>query len=192
MAGRILKWLKEAVEWAVAIWHVVGWFGGAALVTGIAAAIGGGIWAVLTGIPLPIAMMAAYCTFVGAVYLTMAPMAYRALAHNIAPEAAIAPPKLDLKAWRQVKVISLNDAAAVWCGCDPHSRSKTSDVKTRLTIFLDAVRTGELTLVVTGDADNYDMQRRRAFPEGWHSVTRAELQRFAKARGDDPEFLRDA
>jgi|SRR6478609_456153 len=48
-------------------------------VTGVGIAVGGAVWLLKSGVPLPIAIMAGYCTLVGAVYLTMAPLAYRAL-----------------------------------------------------------------------------------------------------------------
>lgn len=179
--GGILKFGKEAVEWAVAIWHVLGWLGLTAIITGLAASIGGTVWAVLTGIPIPIAIMAGYCTLTGAVYLAMAPMAYRAI--SMRPPDAGAPPKVapDYKAWRQVEFLRLGQAAALWCGHDPHSRQKSNDVQTRLTILFDAVRRGQLD-VLDGDP---------SLPEDWHMTSRTVLKELAKRRGDDPEFLKD-
>lgn len=188
--GRLLKRLKEAVEWAVAIWHVLGWLGLAALATGVGAAIGGGIWAVVRGIPLPIALLAAYCTFVGAVYLAMTPMLFRAL--SVAPAGGRRHgPRPNFAEWRQVELLTLAQAASLWCGEDPHARITSSAVRTRLTIFYDAVKRRQLRLVPGPGYDSHDLARWTAFPDTYCTTTRTLLKAFAEARGDTPEFLRD-
>jgi hypothetical protein len=151
----------------------------------------GAIWAVIAGVPLPIAIMVGYCTFVGAVFLTMAPMAYRALA-NAPGQRVIQKSAPNYQEWRQVETLTLVQAACLWCGYDPHSKSATSEISTRLTVLVDAVRHKQLKLVPTGGADEYILRERVTSPEGWHSTTRTMLKDFAKRRGDDPLFLRDA
>jgi hypothetical protein len=63
-------------------------------ITGVGLAVGGTVWLVKSGIPLPLALMAGYCTFVGAAYLAMAPLAYRALSQNLVakPRKPVPPP----------------------------------------------------------------------------------------------------
>jgi hypothetical protein len=49
---KALKLLKEIVEWVVPIWHILGWFGLAAVISGALASIGGAVWAMLIGVPV--------------------------------------------------------------------------------------------------------------------------------------------
>ncbi len=96
-------WLAYRVVWVL-------------FATGIATAMGGGVWAVLIGVPLPIAIMAGYCTLVGAVYLAIAPLAYRALAQSPANNSSPQPNKItpDYKVWSHIKVLGLQQAAFLW------------------------------------------------------------------------------
>ncbi|MEA2914183.1 MAG: hypothetical protein QOJ15_6264 [Bradyrhizobium sp.] len=83
--------------------------------TGVLGGIGGAMWAVLTGVPLPIAIMAGYCTVVGAVYLAIAPLAYRVLSQI--PKRAVskkAPLVPNYTAWRRLDVYEVQDAAKLW------------------------------------------------------------------------------
>jgi hypothetical protein len=92
--------------------------------------------AVILGVPTPIALMVGYCTLVGAVYLAMAPLAYRALAQSPSNQTAshskTAP---DYKAWSLVKVLSLGDAAYLWCDRDPHVTADAPEVETWMNVF---------------------------------------------------------
>ena len=63
-------------------------------VTGVGIAVGGAVWLLKSGVPLPIAIMAGYCTLVGAVYLTMAPLAYRALKQEPSKKSKKVSPKI--------------------------------------------------------------------------------------------------
>jgi hypothetical protein len=189
--GGVLRKIRDIFGWLKFAWALLGWFGWTSIVTGVAASAGGAIWAVIAGVPIPIAIMAGYCTFVGAVFLTMAPMAYRALA-NAPRQKGIRQSTPNYDEWRQVEILTLLEAAYLWCGYDPHSKFDSPAIKTRLTIFLDAVRRGQLNLAAVGGADEYDMRGWLSNPEGWNSTTRTMLKDFAKNRGDDPLFLRDA
>jgi hypothetical protein len=82
-----------------------GWqLSGALGFTGLIGSTGGALWAIVLGVPTPIALMVGYCTLVGAVYLAMAPLAYRALAQSpsnqIAAQSKTAP---DYKAWSLIR-----------------------------------------------------------------------------------------
>jgi hypothetical protein len=76
MAGiwRLIKRAKELYSW-----YSFTVFVSALLITGVGFAVGGAAWLVKSGIPLPLALMAGFCTLVAAIYLAMAPMAYLAL-----------------------------------------------------------------------------------------------------------------
>lgn len=71
---RIVKKAKELWSWYSFAAGI-----SALSITGIGFAVGGAVWLVNAGFPMPLALMAGYCTLVGAVYLAMAPLAYRAL-----------------------------------------------------------------------------------------------------------------
>jgi hypothetical protein len=173
--GRIARWAREAVAWGVALWHVLGWLGLASLVSGLAISVGGVVWAVITGIPIPIAIMAGYCTFVGAVYLTMAPAAFRLLAKNPTTGAAHKDEPPNYEAWKHVDKFTLPTAAHLWCDIDPDA-GDTYDTRAWARAFASAVQRGELkTISVSGGI----------------VVTRAALKDFAKLHKYDKRFLRD-
>ena len=65
---RFTRKLKELYSWYSFVVGV-----GALLATGVGLAIGMPVWLVKNGIPLPLAIMAGFCTFVAAIYLAMAP-----------------------------------------------------------------------------------------------------------------------
>jgi hypothetical protein len=173
---RILTWGREGVAWSAAIWHVLGWLGLASIVSGVAVSVGGTVWAVLIGVPLPIALMAGYCTFVGAVCLTLAPIAFRALAKRSIPATSKKDDDLpNYEAWKHVDRFTINQAAHLWCDIDPNLQD-TLDTTAWAIGLSSAVKKGEL---------KYEML------SGSLMVTREALKAFAKAHGYDPRFLRD-
>lgn len=173
------------------VWMVIGWLGFAGLFTGIAASIGGSILAMATGVPIPIVIMAGYCTLVGAVYLGMAPLAYKTLAaasgrgyRNSRDE----PPAPDYAAWLHIETLSLLNAARLWCDYDPHYAPKgkaASKVETALLMLKDAVKRGELALAPGHEAID------RRYPDSNNSTTRSALRDLAKRRSLAPRFLLD-
>jgi hypothetical protein len=106
---KLIAWFKSLVDWAGTVctaYTLIVWLGGAGIVT----AVGGAVWAVVKGVPVPIAIMAGYCTFVGAVVLTLAPLAYRALSRIAAfpvPHDAAAPQKPNAAVWQHVPNFNL-------------------------------------------------------------------------------------
>jgi hypothetical protein len=186
---RVIRWSKEAVEWAVAIWHILGWLGFASIISGLAISVGGGVWAVIIGVPLPIAIMAGYCTFIGAVFLTMSPMAFRSLTNirQAAPKTKIEP--LTYEAWRHVDQFTISAAARLWSDIDPN---EADTVKTAAwqNAFIAAIKKGEMGIVPKGfghAAEEYECNH-----ADWATnVTREELKKFAKKYGYAPRFLDD-
>lgn len=144
----------------------------------------------IQGVPLPIALMVGYCTLVGAVYLGMAPLAYRALAQSPANASTKRRPP-NYKACRLASDYSLKDAAHLWCDIDPVDKG-TYDTVAWFKILKEKVQDGTFELNshwTKSETRMRDRERRDADLDV--RITRASLQAFAKAIGEDPRFLRD-
>jgi hypothetical protein len=172
--GRIARWAREAVAWGVAIWHVLGWLGLASLVSGLAISIGGAVWAVIIGIPIPIAAMAAYCTFVGAIYLTFVPAVFRTLG-NVQTRSTYQTEPPDYEAWKHIDSYTLNQAAHLWCDIDPDAND-TYDTSAWIKVFAAKLRKGELA---------------RDKSATMLMITRESLKAFAKKNNYSKRFLKD-
>jgi hypothetical protein len=180
--------IKDTWSWGRFAWQLAGALG----ITGLVSSVGGAVWAVILGVPTPIALMVGYCTLVGAVYLAMAPLAYRALALSPSNQTASqskTPP--DYKAWSLIKVLSLGDAAYLWCDRDPHVDSSAPEIETWLNVFKDAVRSKELRVTLGDWADAGNVRQAAMFPDGGTTVKRSDFSAYAKSKGYDPRFLRD-
>src|SRR5579871_5010757 len=120
---RIPGWLtriRDAFNWGLFAYRLIVLLAA----TGVLGSLGGAVWAMLIGVPLPIAIMAGYCTFVGAVYLAIAPLAYRALSEvPRRTQVAKKPPTPNYSAWRHLEAYELQDAAKLWAEIDPNSGS---------------------------------------------------------------------
>jgi hypothetical protein len=89
----ILETGRKAVGWAVAIWHVLGWFGLTAGIAGFAiATVGAWRAAMIESVPVSIAVMVGFCVFALACHLALVPATYRALVANPALTGNAAPP----------------------------------------------------------------------------------------------------
>lgn len=184
-AGRI----KATWSWAKFAWQLAAFFG----LTGLLASIGGSIWAVILGVPTPVALMVGYCTLVGAVYLAMAPLAYRLLANSSANQvtpnlaAKIAP---DYKLWGHIERLTVLQAAHLWNERDPSTVVETPDVAAVATLLKDAIKRSEIQVILFGGADSGDYRHAIAFPKDHHGLDKKSLKQFAVKRGYDPIFLR--
>jgi hypothetical protein len=173
---------------------------GLLLVSGVGFAIGGTVWLISAGVPLPLALMAGYCTLVGAIYLTMAPFVYRVISiASSAPASAIEMPasateiKTDdqtpnLEAVRLQHQYTLGSASKLWVNLDA-SANPTYDSKSWLETFMSAIQQKKLRFLPRNAAT---AQHEQQTPDSGTIVTRQELQRYAKIIGQDPPFLRDA
>ena len=137
--------------------------------TGVASAIGGSVWAVIIGVPVPIALMAGYCTLVGAVYLAMAPLAYRALAHSTPGGASVqfvkkTPP--DYKTWSHIQFLSVSQAAYLWSGQDPNVPSEAPEIDLWAQVMKDAIKRKELRVTLGDWADESDRKWAVPYTEG--------------------------
>lgn len=190
-----LKKLKELFDWGKTAWEVISWLGYGTAILGALASIGGAIWAVITGVPLPVAVMAGYCTLVAAVYLGLAPAAYRAVyaarpSHSPSSSPIRKYPNPDYSIWRHVETLTIDQAACLWCEHDPEEPPPDTKITAWRMAFQDAIRRGELAMSPrTGQSKNdFDYERRE--PPDYARVTRTNLRAWATMKGYDPEFLR--
>jgi hypothetical protein len=181
--------IKDTWSWGRFAWQLAGALG----ITALATSVGGAVWAVILGVPTPIALMAGYCTLVGAVYLAMVPLAFRALSNSPANSSGnnnskVAP---DYKLWSHVQALTLSEASHLWNDRDPSAPVETPDVETVIQVFKDAIKRGELPLTLWASADAGDYRLAQQFPEDHHRVDRSHLKKFAANHNYDPRFLKD-
>lgn len=183
----LIRKAKELYSWYSFVVGV-----GFLMVTGVGLAIGAPVWLVKIGIPLPIAAVAGYCTFVGAVYLAMAPLANRALV-RIANTTPSAKPKEDRRpnypAVRLQHRYALGPVSRLWVDLDPRANA-TYDSQAWYETLVSAIQQKKL-----GFAPRHREQRmidlEREKPDYNTIVARDELKRYASSIGEDPPFLRD-
>lgn len=190
----MLDWfrkIKAAWSWARFAWQLVIFFG----LSGLLASVVGSIWAVILGVPLPIALMVGYCTLVGAVYLAMAPLAYRALAQSPANTRSVKSPKRpeppNYPAVRLMHQYSLQAAGKLWADVDQNAQS-TYDSESWFQVLKGAIQRGELLFESAAPRNRDVVVREQANPGYSTIVTRKNLQKFAVSINQDPTFLRDA
>jgi hypothetical protein len=177
-----LRQIRDTFNWGLFAYRLVVVLG----LTGVVSAIGGAVWAVIIGVPTPIALMAGYCTLVGAVYLAMAPLAHRALAQSPANKPKREKIVPNYVAWRHLESYEIGDAAKLWSEIDPRADS-TTDSAAWAEAFKAEVKKG--TLELDYYSENRERQRyEKTNPTTDSSVTRASLKKFAKDRGHDPFF----
>jgi hypothetical protein len=157
--------------------------------TGVAIAVGGTIWAMLVNVPAPIAIMAGYCTLVGALCATVALRMKSAPAPSEAPVVSSGP-TTHFAAWRLVNKFSVSDASRLWCDLEPGS-TVTQETIAWARVMLDAISRGELAMVERASLRKEAIEHERNNPS-WHTeITREALTAWAKSHGFDPRFLRD-
>ena len=87
----------------------------------------------------------------------------------------------NLDEWRKVDPLELWRAGCLWKGFQPHDRIPFNDPAYASYIMLvNAAKAGQLTVTNLGTE-----------VDAWSLVTRSELGRFARSKGETPEFLRD-
>jgi len=125
--------------------------------------------------------MAGYCTLTGAVYLTMAPLAWRVL--RTVTLGVKSPQKKDripnYEAWKHVEQLTLQEASHLWCDVDP-ALQDTLDSSAWMRALFFAWKKGELNVTYRDGG---------SVPP---TTTRDALKDFAKKHGYNPRFLRDA
>lgn len=170
----------------------------ALFLSGAGLAVGGAVWLIKNGIPGPLALMAGYCTLVGAVYLAIAPVVYRTLKQgtlrtNQAVETE-SPPNYQI--WRNRTHISLGDAACLFAELVPTIANRMRpDVREYLSALIDAARNGQLKFVFrNSESERSYLQAdyERSIVDDSTRTTRHELKKFAEKRNHVPKFLQDA
>jgi hypothetical protein len=188
--GKLLATIRRAKElWS---WYSFTVGVGALAVAGATTAIGGAVWLIRAGIPLPLALMAGFCTLVGAVYLAMAPMAYRFLSQKAQSERPVrAPTRLNLTAIRLQHQYTILAASRLWVGIDPNKVS-TPDSVAWFDAIVSAIQQDKLTIQSRWGSDEHMKAIERSDPMTTTVVNRDDLKKFATSIGQDPEFLRDS
>jgi len=184
-----LRQIRDAFNWGLFAYRLVVVLG----LTGVASAIGGSVWAVIIGVPIPIALMAGYCTLVGAIYLAMAPLAYRALAHSMpagVPVPLVKTPP-DYRTWSYIQFITVSQAAYLWSGQDPNSPSEAPEINMWAQVMKDAIKRKELRVTLGDWADESDRKWAVLTPKDETTILRRDLKTFAKSKGWEPDFLKD-
>jgi len=186
----IFKKAKDFWSWINFIWHILGWTGLAPIVSGVAVMAVGVVGAMIKGLPWPIILMAAYCTLVGVVYLSMAPLAFKVL--NAARQKVNGYERKtpNYEAWKYVDKFTLVEASYLWNNLDPCSAGNyTSDVKTWVIAFREAITAGKLEFIPSSpesfDAITYEKEH----PDDRTHVSRSHLAAFAIKNNYKREFI---
>jgi hypothetical protein len=184
---QIPKWLekfRDAFNWGWLAYRIIY----VLAFTGILGAIGGGIWAVLIGVPLPIAIMAGYCTFVGAVYLGLAPLMYRVLAQvPVKISSSRKPPPPNYTAVRLMHEYELIDASKLWCDMHPQVQH-TFDSESWFQALRAAIQSKELEFIPKYSGQDF---KERKEPTWDTRVSREALKKYAASINQNPRFLLD-
>jgi len=181
----LLRRIKDTWSWVRFAYQLAVFLG----ITGVLGSVAASVWAVIVGVPMPIALMAGYCTLVGAVYLAMAPLAYRALSHtpaNAAPKKKVVIP--NYAAWRHLDAYEMQDAAKLWSNVDPNSPS-TNESVAWFEVFKAKVIKKEFEIVCkNASTKDYEYSE----PHEFTKIKKTSLKKFAADHGYDPIFLRDS
>jgi hypothetical protein len=184
---KLIASLKSVVDWVGTVWTLVGLLGLTTAITGI----GGPIWAVIIGVPKPIAIMAGYCTIVGGVYLTVFPLAYRAFSRiATAPVAqgTSTPQKPNAAAWQHLPKFTLAQAACLLADVTPVRPIPEGDAQAWFATLDAEIQSKKIAYIRSSYDKNF------TFKDGYHphsdtEIGRAELQCFAERHGIRPRFL---
>jgi hypothetical protein len=196
MASRFWNLVKKAKE-------LYGWYRfvvavALLLASGVGVAVAGTVWLVSAGVPLPLAIMAGYCTLIAAVWAALAPFAFRAFAHgqtvNVqGPTTASikAAPPLNLTAIRLQHQYRLGEASRLWINLPPNVKYSNTESAAWCDTLISAIQQGQLGFRPSGD-ERALIAYERQHPETTTIITREELKRYAASIGQDPAFLRDS
>jgi hypothetical protein len=189
---KLIAIVKSLVDWTGTVSLVIGWLGWTAATTGIFAAVGGAIWAVVVGVPAPIAIMAGYCTIAGTVCLALSPLAYRAfsrIASAPVPHDTAVPQKPSAAAWQHLPKFTLVQAACLLADVTPvFGRIPEGDAEAWFETLRAEIQSKQITYI----RSIYD--KKYTFEDGYHpqyhtEISRAEFQRFAERHNIRPRFL---
>jgi hypothetical protein len=168
------------------IQSTIGLSGIATVAVGVALAVWCTIWAILEGVPHPLAIMVGYCTLVGSACLYAALLVIQNLSAKVSSAGASRRP--NYLAWNHVSALSVSDASRLWCDIEPGCPSSQESIAWGMAM-LDAVKRGELpTSARAGTSQAVSIQEQSN--PNWHTeVTREGLRSWAQAHGHSPRFL---
>jgi hypothetical protein len=146
-------------------------------------------------IPWPIVLMVGYCTLVGVVYLSMAPMAFKVLSAALqlkddtdTNQGILTRPHYE--AWKHVEKFTLSEAAYLWNDLEPHAKGNyTTEVKAWIKAFCAAIRKGELKFIAKKPNRPDLIRYEKADPGNDTEVNRNDLYDFAVKNNYIPKFL---
>jgi hypothetical protein len=153
---RLLKKAKDLFSWFSFVWHIVGWLGLAAIVSGTAVTVVGVVGAVIKGLPWPFVLMAAYCTFVGMAYLAALPVFVKALGQQNIGTLGKIKPKIapHYEAWKHVDQFTVREAAFLWTEREPNSGGSYTDVDAWVEAFCSSISNRKIDFIpsrITGE-----------------------------------------
>jgi hypothetical protein len=191
---RILGRFKAAFDWVGSIYTVLGLFGGTAIVSGIAASVGGAVWAAVTGVPTPIVLMAAFCTVTAGVYLAIAPLAYRALSRISAIAAtdlgSTIENKPDIEVWRHKEEFYLYEAACLFADVRPSPNMvHGSNAHAWYGALTTALNKREIRRVESAQDNARGYSHGQYHPHSYTLISKEDLIKFADGRDQRPRFL---
>jgi hypothetical protein len=194
--GRMVARIKAVFDWAGTIYTLLGFFGGAAFVGGIATTIGAAVWAVITGVPTPIVIMAAFCTITASVCLSIAPLAYRALcritALTPADPGSTIENKLDFEVWGHKEEFYLYEAACLFADASPSPFIKHgTNADAWWGALIAALNNNEIKRVESAKDNSvgYSYSLGKYDPHNYTTILKNELKKFADKRSQRPRFL---
>jgi hypothetical protein len=146
------------------------------------------VWAIVEGVPAPIAIMAGYCTCVTSACLCALLRPVRSVADKPVPSSTTRLPNYE--AWRLVATLRVADAARLWTGVEPGCPASQEAIAWAQAM-LDAIKRGELPVREQQNIIGRTVDQERANP-GWHTeITREGLKTWAQSHGHRPPFLLD-
>lgn len=96
--------------------------------------------------------------------------------------------------WEKIDGFALWQAAWLWIGKEPHLKTALgTPAYPAFTMLKAAALRGNLKTLITGNLEE-QLKARRAGSDrinDWTMVTKDELRKFAKSRGEHPDFLQD-
>lgn len=164
-------------------WRIV------ALAPGVAAAVVGTVYAIATGANVALALLVGYCALACTAALACT------LPHRTSARAPDVNP-LDKgggdisAAWRLVSTLTVSDASRLWCGVEPGAMATQESIAWGRAL-LDAIKQGELAIVLKPGASNDALAREKADPHYMTQLSRDALKEWASQHGHAPRFLQD-
>ena len=146
----------------------------------------GALWAIDTGVSTPLALMVGYCAATSTIALYASARAPRPVQVEQPSNALTAPGTSE--AWKLVNTLTVSDASRLWCDIEPGATA-TQESMAWGRALLDAIKRGELPIVVKAGTGDEAATRERESPHYMTQISRDALQAWASCHGSAPNFL---